>query len=175
MTQLQTIRVCILSSTNYGHVEAGYQSGAWAVPRSAVGGLRYRAEQLIRGTPCLFYVSSKAIWGDGFFCGPAIILEKPSDTFALEYAELFPEDRDWCLGFPIRRLAGGVAERMEAEAIRRLRTVAGGNYSQKLHLAGRCVFLPCDLPVEDCAAILDCTGAFENALELWKSDLRGNN
>ena len=171
MSQTQTIRICILSSTSYGHVQAGYSNRVWAVPRTEVGGLRHRAEQLISGTPCLFYVSSKPIWGDGFFCGPAVILDQPSDAFAVQHSHLFPEGRDWCLGFSIQPLASGVSERMEAEAIRRLRAVADGrgNYSQDLHLAGRCVFLPCDLSIEDCETILASTGAIENALDVWRS------
>ncbi len=165
-----TIRVCILSSTSYGHVETGYKSGAWAVPRKAVGGLRGRAERLIPGTPCLFYVSSKkSIWGEGFFCGPGVILEQPSDKFALEHSRLFPEGHDWCLGFPILQLAGGVTQTMKAEEIRRLKAVGGRNISQVLHLAGRCVYLPCYLPVDDCATILASTGAVENTLDVWKS------
>lgn len=170
MPPIKTIKVCILSSTSYGHVQSGYDNGKWAVHRRDVGGLPLRAERLTPGTPCLFYVSSNQIWGEGFFCGPGVILAEPSDAFALEYSHLFPEGHDWCLGFPICRLADGVKKRMDAEAIRRLRVVAGGrgNYSQDLHLAGRCVFLPCDFPIEDCAAILVATGAAENALEVWK-------
>ncbi len=171
MSECGTIRVCILSSTSYGHVESGYQNGAWAVHRKDVGGVRRRAERLIGGTPCIFYVSKKpTIWGEGFFCGPGVILDKPCDDFANEHAALFPDGNDWCLGFPVEQLAPGVAERMEAEAIRKLRIVTDGrgNYSQDLHLAGRCVSLPCDIPIEDCRTILAATGAFEHALDVWK-------
>jgi hypothetical protein len=163
----ETIKVCILSSTSYGHVEQGYMSGAWAVPRTTVGGLELRAERLVPGTPSLFYVSRSGVWGDGFFCGPGLITAQPSDAFAKQHSHLFPEGNDWCLGFPIRRLAAGVACRMSADQIRRLTSVGGGNYSQTLHLAGRCVFLPCDLTLDDCRAILAATGAADDAIEVW--------
>ncbi len=172
MSECETIRVCILSSTSYGHVENGYQNGAWAVHRKDVGGLRRRAERLFPGTPCIFYVSKKpTIWGEGFFCGPGVILDEPNDAFASEHADLFPYGHDWCLGFPIQPLAPGVSDRMDADAIRNLKILADGcgNYSQVLHLAGRCVFLPCELPVEDCRTILAATGAFEHALDVWKA------
>jgi len=78
----ETIPVCILSSNNYAHVEQRYLDGVWAVPKTLVGGLSHRAEQLIPGTRCLFYVSAKPKGRDGFFCGPEIITEQPSDAFA---------------------------------------------------------------------------------------------
>lgn len=150
-------------------MESGYQAGVWAVPRSQVGGLEVRAQQLA-GMPCLFYVSSSQIWGDGFFCGPGVILSDPSDEFAKEHLDLFPEGRDWCQGFRLRPLSPDVAPEhtMKAEAIRKLSLVRG-NYSQDLHLAGRCVFLPCVFPLEDCRAILAATGANADAFEVWES------
>lgn len=172
-----TIRVCILSSNRLAHVEQCYLDGIWAVPKTPVGGLSHRAEQLLPGTPCLFYVSAKPKGRDGFFCGPGVILEQPSDDFAAKHqaAERFPDGRDWCLGFPIEQLAPGVGEkhRMMAEDIRRLKYVRGGNFSQELHLAGRCVFLPCDLPIEDCEAILSRIGAKPDALNRWRSAAGG--
>ncbi len=174
MASTDTITVCILSSTRYGHVEAGYNSGVWAVPKTDIGGLHLRADRLTAGMPCLFYVSANRIWGDGFFCGPGLILKKPTDEFATEHSDLFSEERDWCLGFPIERLANSVSTRMEADAIRLLQVVRDGrgNYSQDLHLAGRSVFLPCIFPADDCRAILAATCAFPNALERWRLGVR---
>ena len=168
MTNPESIQVCVLSSTSYGHVETGYSNGVWAVPRTTIGGLRHRADA-IRGMPCLFYVSALPVWGEGFFCGPGIVTDAPSDDFADLHAELFPEGGDWCLGFPFERLALGVKMRMNADSIRQLQVVAhgSGNYSQDLHLAGRCVFLPCHFPVEDCRRILTATGATVDALDKW--------
>lgn len=169
MVNPAAMKVCVQSSTSYGHVETGYSHGVWAVPRRAVGGLRTRADA-IQGMPCLFYVSRIAAWSEGFFCGPGIVTSAPLDQCAKENSHLFPEGADWCLGFRFQRLAPGVGKRMDAETIRQLQVVSTGhgNYSQDLHLAGRCVFLPCIFPMMDCQRILDATGADANALDRWR-------
>jgi hypothetical protein len=169
MTHTSSVPVYIFSSTRYGHVVSGYSQGAWAVRRSRVGGVEHRADQAA-GQPCLFYVSKGASGRGGFLCGPGIIAAPPTDEFARSHADLF-SGGDWCLGFPIERLAPDLSRTMKEDAIRQLHVVKSGhgNFSQDLNLPGRLVFLPSFLSEDDCRAILAATGAFPNALERWKS------
>jgi hypothetical protein len=159
------IRICIFSSTSPGFVATAYDERVWMVPATDVGGLRIRASRLRPRTPCIFYVS-RAGNGMGYFWGPGLTLDRPSDDIARQESRLFP-GRDWCLGFHFEPLALSLRHRMDAERIRSLAAVGGGNYSQVLHLAGRCVFLPVELSVEDCRVILDSTGAKPGSLGLW--------